>query len=447
MEVLGNSVKHKIIKCLSFSLALLSVLAFVRTAAADSSAPLPVGTVITRANCAKYLDHMVEVLAHECTSTAVQTSIPNDYKIVIAPTGSYPLPASYWAATEKYSKQVTLEPTGDGSYRMKNYIAGQPFPYAQLSTSDPLAGYKLMYDAYFQYEPARMIGYGLRSILTDRYGNRSETDTITGAYMLSHNTDPAYPMTMPNSPGTKGVYEVFYSELLFPTQLQYISGVEWDYADPDHIPQNWAFIPSIRRVLELSQAARCAPYTATSNFSYDDHSRIQLPATWFKAQYLGTKYEIGYVVPTDRLKAATDDKNWEFPYQQWPRPSLGGHWETRPYLQLATERVPRYATGYCEAKHYIWLDKQQTATVDYDDFDQNGKFWRGEYNFLPVKPVPGGGYSFYNGTFGMQNPDFQNLSNSSLRPFPNFWYNQDIPARYMNLDRYATPAGLNQVVQ
>ncbi|HLH76201.1 MAG TPA: DUF1329 domain-containing protein [Candidatus Binataceae bacterium] len=424
----------------------LLAIAGLGTANADPFAKIPVGTVITKANCQQYLDHMTEVLGHECTMNQVQLSMPADYQIVIKPTVSYPVPHSFWDATEKYSKQVTLEPTGDGSYRMKGYVAGMPFP--TLDMKDPLAGFKLMYDAYFQYQPAMMSGDGLHTISIDRYGNRSDTLGWIGNYVLSHNSDPAYPMVIPGSPGDKdGVYFASSIEQEFPTQIQYLSGLEWDYSDPDRIPENYAFIPSIRRVLQLSQAARCAPFTASSNFSYDDHSRIQLPPVWFKAQFLGAKQEITYVVPPNRLIEATKESNWDIHYGIWPKDSLGGHWEVRVWYQLATQRLPRYAAGYCEANHYIWLDKEQVMTIAYDDFDQNGKYWRGQYNYNPAKPVPGGGYSFYSGLWAHLNPDVQNVDNSSTFPFVNWWFNQEVPKRFLNLDRYATPGGLNQIVQ
>ncbi|HLH77874.1 MAG TPA: DUF1329 domain-containing protein [Candidatus Binataceae bacterium] len=420
------------------------------SAAADPFAPIPAGTEITKANCQKYLDHMTEVLGHTCTMNEPQNTMPPDYKIVIEPTQSYPVPHNYWDATEKYSKQVKLEPEEGGAYRMVGYIAGMPFPFSQLSTSDPTAGAKMAYDAYMQFQPAVMFADQLHTILVDRYGNRTEASSWLGNYVLSHVTDAGYPMTIPNSPGsTDGVYFASYSEQQFPTQNQYLSGLEWDYTDPDKFPQNWVYLPSIRRVIELSQAARCAPFTATSNFSYDDHSRAQLPIIWFKNQYLGTKYEITYVVPPDKLNQASSSESvWDMRYGMWPTKRTGGHWEVRQWLQVASQRLPQYAKGYCEANHYIWLDKEQTITVAYDDFDQNNNYWRGQFNFNPAKPVPGGGYSFYSGMWAHLNPDIQNLSNAEiLVDNSHWWFDQDVPARYTKYDRFATPAGLWQVTQ
>ena len=434
-----------------FALCLgITSLGWLSSAQADPFAKVPVGTVITKANCQQYLDHFDVGWQHECTESAPQNSMPADLQIVIAPTQSYPIPHTYWDATEKYSKQVSLVPTGDGSYTLKGYVAGMPFPYNTLDRNDPLAGYKLMYDAYFQYQPAVMVGYGVHTLSIDRYGNRFEGKSYTMDYVVAANTDAAYPMVLPDSPGEdKGVYFTNYTEQLYPTQLQYIAGVEWDYMDPSKIPNNWAYIPSIRRVLELSQAARCAPFVAAVNFSYDDHSRIQLPPTWFKAQYLGTKQEITYVVPEDHFKAATDYRNWEIHYGVYPTAKIGGHWEARPWLQLAMQRTPAHAAGYCEAQHYDWLDQEQTMTIAYDDFDQNGKFWRGQYNYNPAKRVPGtNGYSFYSGVWAHINPDFQNFDNSNLLPpLDGFWYNQETPKQYVNFYRFGNPAGLNEITQ
>jgi len=439
------------IKKFGFILALgLASLGLISAAQADPYGTVPVGTVITKANCQKYLDHFDVGWQHECTDTTPQTSMPEDYKIVIAPTQSYPVPSTFWDATEKYSKQVSLVPAGDGGYSLKGYIAGMPFPYDKLDRSDPLAGFKLMYDAYYQYQPAVMAFDGLHTLNVDRYGNRYEQRSYGTNYVVEANTDAVYPMTIPNSPGEdKGVYFVNYTEQEYPTQVQYIAGIEWDYMDPSRLPNNWAFIPSIRRVLELSQAARCAPFVASANFSYDDHSRIQLPPTWFKAQYLGTKNEITYVVPEDHFKQAVDYHNWEISYGVFPTDKVGGHWEVRPWLQLATERVPSRTVGYCEAKHYIWLDKEQTMSIAYEDFDQNGKFWRGQYNYNPAKKVVGtNGYSFYSGLWAHLNPDFQNLDNSNTLPvLDGFWFNQETPKRYINYFRYGNPAGLNQITQ
>ncbi|HLH78277.1 MAG TPA: DUF1329 domain-containing protein [Candidatus Binataceae bacterium] len=429
---------------------LVVVVLLAGAAPAQQSQQVPVGTVITKANCQKFLANMGEVFGHLCTSSDIQTSLPVNYQIVIAPTQSYPLPPTYWEATEKYGHQVKLVPTGDGGYRMIGYVAGQPFPFSTLSTKDPLAGFKLMYDSYFQYQPAMLVYHGLQAVLFDRYGNEFTQQAMGVLYNLGHVTDQGYPLVIPNSAGSKGVFTSGYTELIYPTQLQYIGGLELDYSNPDRFPLNYAFIPSIRRVVQLSQAARCAPFVANVDFSYDDVSKAPLPITWFKAQYLGTKNIISYIVPPDRVGVVNDPSMWDIHYGVWPKAAVGGHWEMRQQMQLAVQRIPKRAAGYCYANHYIWLDKEQTVTVGWDDFDQNGKFWRGLWTYQPAKRVPGWPNAYYleGNAWCHLNYDFNNLhSDSLIPPKDGYWYNQDTPAKYVNYPRYSDVAGLNQIVQ
>lgn len=424
--------------------------------AAAAPATIPTGTVITKANWQPYQGFMSNVLQHMFMSNSPTTAVPPRLRIEVGPTRSYPLPASYWSATEKYAGQARLLKSPTGGYALANYVAGQPFPFDKLDLEhDPLVAYKLMYDTYYQYVPAiYMVRYPQQFII-DRYGNRSDHTGVVVDFSLMHNTDPGYPMTIPNSPGEQGVYMTSYSQLLLPIQNQYLTSLEVDFDNPERFPATYAFIPSLRRVLRLSTNSRCAPVVPNADFNYDDHSRIPLPPTWFSATFLGLKKELEFVVAPDKLSAAEEPANWYFSRGPvFPKARALGPWQMRDVYLISFSRLPQFNADYCEAQNIRYVDREQVQTLAWDDFDQNNKFWRGQFGFMPAVPHPSNpadSYTFVTTDFAHDQADFQqNHITVGLPPRnwqKNFVVDGQVPRRFRSVARFTTPAGLQSVLQ
>jgi hypothetical protein len=85
--------------------------------------------------------------------------MPADMALDVGPTIPVHLPPTLFQDTEKYSSQVKLHKADTGGYLIDGDMAGLPFP--NLDPSDPLIGYKIMYNAWYTYRP--MIAHGSRS--------------------------------------------------------------------------------------------------------------------------------------------------------------------------------------------------------------------------------------------------------------------------------------------
>src|SRR4029077_10682135 len=122
-------------------------------ALADVASPATIapGTKITVQNWQQYKSFMPLGL-QELYSRKFhwQVSAQPDFTVEVGPTYAIPMPKKYEEDTEKSAGQAQLVPAATGGYKIVNYHAGLPFP----KPDGALAGYKLMFDNYYQYQPA-----------------------------------------------------------------------------------------------------------------------------------------------------------------------------------------------------------------------------------------------------------------------------------------------------
>jgi hypothetical protein len=430
---------------LTVALILTAVGGIVNAASSPPAQLIPAGTVITQDNWQKYQQYMLPPLSERFASTSQNAVVgwPKGAKIIVGTFRSYPLPSSFWDATEKYSKQVSLEKVPNGSYTIKGYVAGMPFP--NLDPKDPMAGFKLMYDVYFQYHVAIQATDHFQVIDTDRYANLSLLHALSVSYQWQAITDVGYPMAIP---GNGGVYFSGLAEQLDPEQIKYVTAVNFTWFDPTRFPESYVFLPSIRRALRLSSAARCAPFQG-QDFANDDTTPTPLPPTWFSAKYLGMKPVLMWIFKPEQKQESIPMKNWDTTQGNFvPKANLfGDDWMLRNTYIVEESRLPQYMRGYCYSKHQQYLDQEEDEAMSWVSWDQNGKYWRDIYPFgIPFKN--GNGYYNYAGGWAHIGCDFQNWHCSALLPALNGAYiNHDTPQAYQNRNLYGTPAGLQQIMQ
>jgi hypothetical protein len=412
---------------------------------AGAAQGIPAGTVINQENWQQYKAYLPLPLQERFATTSTNAVVgwPKGAEIIVGATKSYPLPNSFWDATEKYSKQVSLQKVPNGSYTIKGYVAGMPFP--NLDQSDPLVGYKLMYDVYFAYHVPIQVGDHIQVIDTDRYANVSLLHALTVSYQWMAITDAGYPM---NIPGNGGVYFSGLAEQLDPEQIKYVTAVNFTFIDPNRFPESYVFLPSIRRALRLSSAARCAPFQG-QDFNNDDTTPTPLPPTWFSAKYLGLKPMLEFVFADNQVQQSIDRKNWDTTQGNFiPKAKLfGASWQLRQTYTLEMSRLPQYMRGYCYARHQEYLDKEQDQQMGWVSWDQNNKYWRDLYPFSRTFKNGSGMYLYTSG-WAHDGCDYQNWHCSALLPpIDGAYINQSTPQQYQNRNLYGTPAGLQQIMQ
>jgi hypothetical protein len=413
-----------------------------------AEASIPAGTVITQSNWQQYKQFMSVTLQHMFMSTSPTTNVPPGAKIVVGPTQHYAIGNAFWNATEKYAKQVKLVRASTGSYGLSGYVAGEPFP--NVSPSDPLAGYKIMYNLYYYYNPAIIVYDRSQVMDIDRYGNVSKLHALLVDYLLMHITDPGYPMRIA---GFQGIYQTKVAEQTDPEQIKYVTALNITFDDPNHFPESYVFLPSLRRAIRLSSAARCAPFQG-QDFNNDDETNVPLPPVWFQAKLVGLKPMLMFIYrPDHKTLAASAQRSSYYPggANLFPKPEVLGPWQMRDLYVVQIQRLPQFQSGYCYAKRLNYLDKEAVTSVGYDTWDQNGKVWRGMVPLEAPLQKPDGSYYLTATSWAHDNPDFQNSHQSLLMPpaaGPDAVYlDQKVPSAYVNYQRYATPAGLQEIMQ
>jgi Protein of unknown function (DUF1329) len=162
----------------------------------------------------------------------------------------YPLPKSWYEASEKYKNQTKLVKLDTGGYSLEGYRAGTPFP----DYSGPEEAYKILYNLYYHYSGSinhyESDGYEL-----DRYLSETKSLSYQVFLQFTHMTDPGFPGYAREMPG---YFSSYYDELEQPEQSKYTSPLELLYDNPQKVPEYYVFLPSLRRALRLSSGAPTA---------------------------------------------------------------------------------------------------------------------------------------------------------------------------------------------
>lgn len=441
-------------KVLKMTLGLLITLTAISTTPQESpaapgapSAPtaqnatIPPGTRITPQNWQRYKQFM-SLGMQALFSGRYFWKIPADSYIEVGTTVPIALPRKYQQDTERYASQVKLRRVDTGGYTVDGYVAGMPFP--QLHSNDPLAGYKAMYDAWYGYRPPLWKG-GAITCNVDRFHSAFCEDASERNFKLTHLSEPKMPATFPGAGG-----DLMYAvrlEVLSPEQNKYTTALT---LTPDNLmaeQENYVFLPSLRRSLRLSTAARCAPLLGT-DFTPEDEGGFNIqPLPNFSAKYLGERQILWVAHAAKEFLHASSYQA----FGQWydvanaafPRPELG-KWELREVYVFEMRPLPSYH-GYCYSRRIVYLDKETLAFPWTDLFDAHGKFWKFDFVLgYPIKVNDGASLPFGPSVWAIMY-DIQNDHMSVSGPAQLATAND--PDSLSQLSVFTTPAGLAQVMK
>jgi hypothetical protein len=439
--------RHRAAAIITFALTsfgLLLMLAQSRALAAQDT--IPPGTKITMQNWQQYQQFMPDGLA-KMFAGQFFWKLPGDVEIDIGPTVNIPEPPTYIAATEKYGQQVQVVHLPDGHLDVRNYVGGEPFPNPQ----EPDRGYKVLANLWYSYRPHLNVTdfkHPVRDCIVDRFSNMS-CESIDIVYRQEgYNTDPGV-----------SVFEsdkVWYSEWLMveaPEQAKYTAQLTLFYKDNQVWQDEFVFVPSLRRSLRLSSAARCSPLLG-SDLAQDDAqvSGFNGGIAFFNATYLERKKIIALTGAYNYLAVGHDfPKNFYQPLMFTP-PSMG-QWQVRDVDVLDIRRVPSESRGYCYGKRILYIDTYY-HTGHWDDlYDANMKLWKVALLAVPdaakVPGVPGGVAPGLDGFFTLwdvQNDHLTVITGLNEKG-EGYFVNSDAPKEYQNMAKYASPGGLSQIMK
>ena len=405
------------------------------------------GTTITKQNWVQYRDCFSEGIQHLWQGDLFY-KMPDDVQIRVGPQHNWTLPRPYIEATEKYGGQTRLVKQPDGRYKLENYVAGTPFP----NPSGPDKGTEIMANDTYKmqgYLVAVAVELGNQGAFytKDRFGNYSPEIVDATYRQLAYNweTDQGVPRVDPLANGA------WYSEWLMveqPEQSRYTAVLTLFWQDNLKDEDDYAFVPALRRSLRLSSSARCSPLLGSDMVK--DDQRVgwnggvgKFVGKWLRDQKLLTLVEMNG-------KAAGS-----FPAEYdgvlgWPKPSWG-NWQTRDTYVVDVRRIPELAPGYCYGSRVDYVDKQYYGNVAEDIYDSNMKLWK--VVWVGSTPAQLDNYGEQLGACGIVETywDVQNEHVSYITSFnPKgacSLYDTKVPAQWNNVTKYATPAGLSQLMR
>jgi hypothetical protein len=405
----------------------------------DSSATIAPGTRISLSNWRQYKSFM-PIGLQELYSQKYFWKVPSgpDFVITIGPTIPIPMPKKYGEDTEKGAGQAKLVPAGTGGYNIVGYHAGLPFP----KPTGPLTGYELMFDNYYQYQPA-VLQDTYTENLSDQYNNQTSLLSLEIQTNLGHVSDVGYPVVRPEA---EGAYLSIFNQVQLPEQSKYTTELAVIRDNPNLPQEIYVFLPSLRRSLRLSSAARCSPLLG-SDFVTDDDRGFSGLTNQFTATFLGRK-RILNLMHMDRA-GRHDSANWlNVPGMiGWPKPVLGT-WELRDTYIYNLQPAPSNK-GYCYGSKVMYMDAQTDTLLFVDIYDHEQKFWKCFTSFYSLVPINDGSGSeaAMQGDTTSTMFDFQNKHASFAWTSAEVAVNHGVPARYQNASLYAQPGGLDQVMR
>jgi hypothetical protein len=381
---------------LLLALELLIAFIFPQTLLAGSSGSttneIEPGTTINQQNWRRYRNFMSEGLAALFQGDHFW-HLPADLSIQVGPTISIPLPRKYLEDTSRYSSQVRLQKTAFGGYVPMGYVAGLPFPHP-LEGNPSLRGQRIFWNSYYRYQP-RVQGAPTFIYTLDRFGNMTQTSEVkTVLSQLAFLSDVDFPRTVADA---GGYYFVKYNEQIAPEQGKYSTILDMIPADPTRVDELYEFVPTLRRSLRLSQAARCAPVFG-SDYVIDDEGDGPpgLPQL-FEIDYLGEKQ----ILALEHANPVSFDSpggpsqvNDEYYYPgslgfaPFPKPTMG-KWEVRGTYVISLQRLPPFADGYCYSRRVMYVDKETYfGGGQLDLYNPRGELFKTQLIFLYPTSIP-----------------------------------------------------------
>jgi Protein of unknown function (DUF1329) len=412
---------------------------YKQMADADSAATIPPGTRITLANWQQYKQFMtVGMQAAFSGKYFFHITADPMYTVVVGATTNVGAPSQFLADGEKYGSQVKLKPAKTGGYTIEGWVAGPPFP----NPSEPNIGVKVLYDSWAPFRPAlyHYVTYGIN--IVDRFGNRSEGSTDALFMNLSHLSEPDMPVDLPYA---NGIFYVSRFEVLLPEQSKYTTELQQQPVDPMRLPETYVFLPSLRRSLRLSSAAKCAPINGT-DWVQDDNA-------WnppdFTVTYIGRKkllmnfqdWGIGWEGKS-YVGGSYDQPPGAF--TGWPKPGTG-HWELRDTYVIDAKWIPTLGS-YCFSHRIFYLDRQAYFTMTSEEYDNENKLWKTAWLRVAPMPVHGQPIIFIYGTPQTHLLDWQN-GHATIGLTHEMKLYGDVPPQYHDVPSLSQPGSLDRIMQ
>jgi hypothetical protein len=276
------------------------------------------------------------------------------------------------ANTAKYSKDVKIDPT---THEVTGYIAGRPFP--DLSIDDPLAGYKALWNKYYQdtYGLTFSGHYSFLFINVKTGLDRVQRWYNTSFKMKGRQTgDPVL-----------GTDNLVKKQILFAVEPYDIRGIgvfTLRYDSPK-LEDNWAYVKSVRRTRQLSGSSWMDNLAGSVQLN-DEYDGFSGRPSWYPAAKLVEKRWILAVahLPKILVNSSASDNASKYPTLDlatspycWPTSAVG--WEPREVWKIEVTMPPEHPYS----KRVYYEEVQFPRIYQVEHYDKSGEFAKNSFVF------------------------------------------------------------------
>jgi hypothetical protein len=461
----------------------------------ESSAPaVPAGTTITKSNWMQYKQFFSEGEAGLWEGRWFWR-MPDDVQINVGPTQVYSLPEPFIEMTEKYGDQTQLVRLADGRWRLKNYIAGMPFPIPH----EPNMGVKILANMNYRIAPHLIAGFSDSGTVgriceIDSWSNASCWRVDYDFRQMAYNWEPGVPRVEPDA---GGAWLGEWVQVEEPEQIRYTADLVLMWQDNLRPPDHYAFIPALRRSLRLSDTTKCEPlfssgdrpndYSQTgwnagmSDSAHDYNSRpgwlepVLAPPgqsfTWSGGTPTTSPQELSIMhggwnggigdfdvrlVRRQKLLALTQltPEYGKFPdsYDMplgWAKPSWG-RWELRNVWVIEVRPIPLIA-NHCRGKRVMYVDTSLNAPLAEDLYDGNMNLSKVMVLSSQPQIVPGYGMQSWAGGGILQLWDVQGahafMSLTADERGRTWSIDSAVKPQYNSITEFQNPGGLMELMR
>jgi hypothetical protein len=321
-------------------------------------------------------------------------------RMKIVPTERLEWPPPYKIATEKYSPQVRLSPTGELQY----YVAGQPFPL--LDPNDPQVATKVMWN--FSFRPQYTDDADIRDVEVDSYGPGTASADPVEHFQIAHfsfynNIGRTEVQPIPTDPEATGPgirYKFGAFPFLEPSEIRGFGLVRYRYSDPDKDDNAWFYNPSNRHVREVTAQSLSDVMGAIGNnvssgpestyattLDPDSYFGFAAKIEDYTYRFLGVKPMLAVVqaAMTPAKPCASDGNRTVCPED----------WEMRQLYAIEATAKPLSwhqqigGSGVLIPKRILYIDSEGWFITASDQYDKEGKLWKtiATYNTYRDRPV------------------------------------------------------------
>lgn len=408
--------------------------------AVDHSLPstdsIPPGTIITMRNWQDYRRFMPDGMAAMFEGKYFW-KMPPDVQMEVVPTTIVPLPKNYLAATEKYAGQVKIIELPVGGLALQGYRGGIAFPDPQ----EPHRGWKVLMNLWYRYTPHLLvIKHGWTCAVNSSGNSNCETYQVVDR-QFSFDTDLS---SSPDPPAPEAKYFTDWFMVLEPEQSRYSASLNINYADLSRPEDVYSFLPSLRRYQPVASSGRCAETEGMDWTAEDFRSGLDSTMTELQASYIGHR----------KILALVDFRAPDNPFPDgffmpliWPKPSWA-KWQLRDVDIIDVRKIPSRVAGYCYGKRIMYVDAHNFSPLWEELFDTRMNLWKFQTTMPQRVEVPGIGPVVTPGVDVELIWDIQhNHASAGGESIGTVYVNEQVPAEFQDMARYATPAGLNLIMR